>query len=662
MLTRLSLRLRVFLIFAGLAAAVLLALGGGLYLAARTLGPEALDALILAALIGGFGGVAALTLVWYLFDINVARPIETLAGGLLTGAMPGPEEGRYLADLAPAARRAAETQARARADLDAAMEAHAALQAREKALLESILSDLGAGAVMTDDDSRVMFYNNAAGEILPGLALDRKLSRFVRPGGLDAAMARIGAEGGTDVTLVGNDDLRLTGRMRRLQGDEGGFVLILRPVGRDPAAPRAALEKLRRHASTLVPMLGDMSGPVPAPLQEAIRAEGQGLAAALRELDTALTARPPRQRRVASDELARGLGLPLGAVARVTLAADGWQIGGLLAMLAAQLRACGREPLAAISAEGAEAMVSLEWQGPPLSMAMLDRWLDEAPDPDQPDMTGHNILAGHGSGIWPETREGVASLVLPLAVSAGATAARPGVTYDFALSGKGAGDRRPLDGMTCVVFDTETTGLTMSDRIVQIAGLRISNGRLTGESFETLVNPGRRIPPASTAIHKITDEMVAGAPDIGQALTGFSAFTEDAVLIAHNAPFDMGLLRAAEAETGISFRNRVMDTVLLSAMIWGQGAVHSLDAICERLEIELPPELRHTAMGDTQATAEAFLRMLPALATKGITRFEDVLRETRKYRRLLADANLPGAGDEAPHPSQDPALNPELRG
>ena len=179
--------------------------------------------------------------------------------------------------------------------------------------------------------------------------------------------------------------------------------------------------------------------------------------------------------------------------------------------------------------------------------------------------------------------------------------------------------------------------------LVQIAGLRIAGGRLTGEQFDTLVHPGRAIPPASTAIHHLTDAMVADAPDMTTALRGFHHFCEGAVLIAHNAPFDMGLLRAAEGEIGRHFPNRVMDTVLLSAMIWGQSATHSLDAICARLDIVIPENLRHTAMGDAEATAQAYLRMLPALEAKGITRFEQVLDQAQKYRRLLSDANLAAA-------------------
>src|SRR5690606_3407216 len=175
---------------------------------------------------------------------------------------------------------------------------------------------------------------------------------------------------------------------------------------------------------------------------------------------------------------------------------------------------------------------------------------------------------------------------------------------------------------------------------------RIARGRLTGERFDTLVNPGRPIPPASTAVPGITDAMVADAPDMVTALTAFRHFTEDAALLAHNAPCDLGFLRRAAPETGAQFDNQVLDTILLSAMLWGQSAPHSLDALTERLGIVIPPEERHTAMGDTRATAEAYLRLIAALEAKGLERFEDIMAEARRHRRLIDDANRP-AGDAA---------------
>lgn len=655
MMARLSLRLRVFLIFAALAGGLLTAIGAGILTARMMLldaGADAArltDPLALLALIAGFGTLGLTALVWYLFDTNVARPIETLAGNLLTGAPPSEAEGRYLADLAPAAR-AASDRARTQANLDQAIESHAEALAHEASILENILSDIGAGAILADAQGRVLFYNAAAAQLLPGLGLDRDLARFFQGGGLVAARARIAAgASATDVALLAAGGARLTGRMRVLNDEDGGTVLILRPARREPIPPRATLEKLRRHAAALTPLLDDLSCPLPPALSQIIRTEGHGLATALRELDLGLNPGAPRQRRVAAEELARGLGLPLGDVAPVTLAADGWQIGGLIAALGGRLTQTGRAPTADITVTGPEALLRLHWTGPALAMDDLDRWLQDAPDPDHAELTGADILATHGTGIWPESDGTTAQLVMPLILSATPREARPAVTYDFALAGHGAPDMRPLSALTCVVFDTETTGLSLSDRIVQIAGLRIAGGRLTGEQFDTLVNPGRPIPPASTTIHHITDAMVANAPDMTTALRGFRHFSEGAVLIAHNAPFDMGMLRVAEGETRLHFPNRVMDTVLLSAMIWGQSASHSLDAICARLGITIPAHLRHTAMGDADATAQAYLRMLPALAAKGITRFDHVLRQAQKYRRLLSDANLaaahgPGAG------------------
>src|SRR5690606_11431845 len=118
MLTRLSLRVRVLLVFAGLAAAILAALAAALWVAGASLSgrgvpmPAMLDALALAALVAGLGALGAIAWIWFLFDRNMARPIELLAGGLRTGQTPEIEEARYLADLGPAARDAAGARAR----------------------------------------------------------------------------------------------------------------------------------------------------------------------------------------------------------------------------------------------------------------------------------------------------------------------------------------------------------------------------------------------------------------------------------------------------------------------------------------------------------------------------------------------------------------------
>ncbi|RDD69056.1 3'-5' exonuclease [Paracoccus versutus] len=654
MLTQLSLRARVLLIFAGLAGAVLAILAAALWVAGASLTGRGvpvqamLDALALAALIAGFGALGMIVWIWFLFDRNVARPIELLAGGLRTGQTPEIEEARYLADLGPAARDAAEARARSAEALADAVAEHAADLQREKETLESILADIGAGAVMTDPAGRVMFYNASAAHLLPGIALDRPIERHLPGGALEAGAARLAAgAAATDLTCLTSAGQRLWGRMRRV---DGGTLLILNDRPPQHPAPRDLLETLRRHAATLVPMLGALEGPIPPALAQAIQSEGQGLANVLRALTEAMSGDAPRGG-AGLNELAAGLDLAPDQP-RLVLLADAAGVNGLLRHLDRRLREQGAAPRLAAEAEAgaeaSEARLLLLWTGAALPMDRLEAWLAEPPDPAQPELTGHEILAAHATGIWTEARDGQERLVLPLPIAPG----RPdsaGLTYDFALSRRGAASSRLAD-LTCVVFDTETTGLDpAADRIVQIAGLRIARGRLTGERFDTLVDPGRPIPPASTAVHGITDAMVAGAPDMTAALTAFHHFAEDTVLVAHNAPFDMGFLRRAVPETGAHFDNQVLDTVLLSAMLWGQSAPHSLDALTERLGIIIPPEARHTAMGDACATAEAYLRLIAALEAKGLERFEDILAEARRHRRLIDNANKP-AGETASDP------------
>lgn len=217
------------------------------------------------------------------------------------------------------------------------------------------------------------------------------------------------------------------------------------------------------------------------------------------------------------------------------------------------------------------------------------------------------------------------------------------LVYDFALldTEHAELDSRKLSNLSYVVFDTETTGLLPhKDEIVQIGALRVVRNRIVaGEQFGTLVDPGTPIPAASTKVHGISDAMVQGAPDIGKAARAFHRFASDAVIVAHNAPFDMAFLRRHAKRAGVSWDQPVLDTVLLSAVLFGASQSHTLDALCERLEVTIPPALRHTAMGDAQATAEVFCKMLPMLEARGLGTFGAVIEETRKHGRLLEDLN-----------------------
>ena len=225
-------------------------------------------------------------------------------------------------------------------------------------------------------------------------------------------------------------------------------------------------------------------------------------------------------------------------------------------------------------------------------------------------------------------------------------AARP-LVYDFDLleQRKGAAEMdildRPLRSLCYSVFDTETTGLLPhKDDVVQLGAVRVLNGRIIeGEQINQLVDPGRPIPPGSTKVHKVTDAMVRGQPDIRKVGKRFHDFSRDAVIVAHNAPFDMAFLHRQAKDTGVTWDHPILDTVLLSAVLFGASERHTLDALCERLNVTIPTELRHTALGDARATAEVLVKMLPMLEARGLITFGQVIEETRRHGRLLEDLN-----------------------
>lgn len=241
--------------------------------------------------------------------------------------------------------------------------------------------------------------------------------------------------------------------------------------------------------------------------------------------------------------------------------------------------------------------------------------------------TGHLRLFGDNAGY---------TLMLePLAPDA----ARP-LVYDFDLLDKEPAQElndRALRDLTFVVFDSETTGLDPeNDAVVQLAAVRVVNGKIvSGEVFDTLVNPGRPIPPASTKVHQIHDAMVAGAPGFEGVCQRFHQFTQGAVIVAHNAPFDMAFLRRQTVHTSLSFDNPVLDTVHLSAVVFGGSAVHTLDALCARLNVTIPAAMRHTALGDATATAQALIKLIPILEARGLRTYRDVRAEAQKHRRIL---------------------------
>lgn len=214
------------------------------------------------------------------------------------------------------------------------------------------------------------------------------------------------------------------------------------------------------------------------------------------------------------------------------------------------------------------------------------------------------------------------------------------VFYEFNLFNHRASDElggESLRRLTYVAFDTETTGLepAQGDEIIQLGAVRIVNCKIIpGEIIDQLIDPKRSIPEASVAIHGITQKMVANQPTIGQVLPHFHRFAEGAVLVAHNAAFDMRCLQLKEAQTGVKFDNSVLDTLLLSTIIHPHQESHSLEEIATRLS--LTNIGRHTALGDAIVTAEVLLKMIPLLEARGIMTLNDALQASKRspYARI----------------------------
>ncbi|HEX4744987.1 MAG TPA: 3'-5' exonuclease [Candidatus Limnocylindria bacterium] len=180
------------------------------------------------------------------------------------------------------------------------------------------------------------------------------------------------------------------------------------------------------------------------------------------------------------------------------------------------------------------------------------------------------------------------------------------------------GPHPPLDALLAdgfVAFDTETTGMdARSDRVVALAATRWGPHGETA-SLETLVDPGRPIPPGSTAVHGLDDTAVRGSPSLAEALPAFRAFVGDGIPVAHMAAFDLAFLRGPLAQAGLPALERVLDTAVLASRLLPPLPELSLDAVCARLDI--PVVGRHTALGDARLAAAILVRLRPELERRG---------------------------------------------
>lgn len=672
MFTTLSLRLRIFLFFAFLACATSALAIAGLVLGYVRLGEDhALSAFVISGVVAVLAIFALTTWIWVLFDENVAKPVERLAAEMRARAHADVEDEidheptKYLGDLGTAAAAVTTNLTETRNAMALAVGRETARLASEKTRLEALLAEVPDGVLFCTPSHAIALYNGHARDILgssEALGLNRPVRGLLRIAPVLQAYERLiarGAQGdeddGTDVLVTTRDGARtLEARMRlmRLEGQETegpGYVLTLRDVTQDMATH---LERTHLLEELLSGVKGALARLPAGDATEALAQLAEKTEAKKRETDTAWW---PMEQLVAEDlgaaleaRLARkgiALACDLGPV---TLRCDGFAITRTLERLALDWSGSGaRELTLTLASEGPEAaVVSLEAGADAPDGTALSKWLTTPLSPGMTGFTGQMVCLAHGMRVTAEPAgPGRAALrfQLPLARPKPERASRT-VLYDFDLLNADLPEdlaAAPLQDLSFVVFDTETTGLNPQvDEVCQIAAVRVVNGKLVDEErFDMLVNPGRKIPAASTAVHHITDAMVADAPNVTDALARFHTFAEGCVLVAHNAPFDMAFLRRREREIGQRFDQPILDTVLCSAILYGQSAEHTLDALCDRLSITIPEADRHTAIGDAIGTGAAFRKMIPMLEAADLHNLGALIKAFDRHSRLIEHLN-----------------------
>ena len=563
----------------------------------------------------------------------------------------------------------------------------------QKNQLATILMDLHEGVIVCTSDHRILLYNNRALELLRvcgDIGLDRSLFNFLAQQPILHALRRLTNRlaqgrydrppGGTTVPFVGSTTdgkHTLEGRMNlMLDGTKkpAGYVLSFEDHT-DELAALALRDRLLREATEgLRAPVGNLSAAAQILASGALSTDEQtGFKKVLLQESQQLGARletlAAQYRDVIShwpmsdiytsnlfqtiaDRLREQHGIAVAIVGLPQwMHGDSYSLVELLYRVIVRLSRFTGTTSFEFEAVAGEKRIYLDviWSGRVLPAAELTRWMDEKLDDVLGGLSLQEIIDRHKTDVWslPDS-PGQARLRLPLPPPVRPAVAQDIIIrparpefYDFDLLRRppdlGELGRRPLKSLTYVVFDTETTGLDPSggDEIVAIAGVRIVNGRiLTGELFERTVNPRRHIPQESICFHGITDEMVKDKPPIEVVMPQFRAFVGDAVLVAHNAAFDLKFLKMREAECAVNFDMVTLDTLLLSCFLHDYTPRHNLDVVAQRFGI--PVQGRHTALGDSLVTAGCFLKILDVLEAHGVVTLDEALAASEKIVRVKA--------------------------
>lgn len=533
--------------------------------------------------------------------------------------------------------------------------------------LEALLQVLKTPLLLCDKYQRLLLFNPAAEKLFaanPALGLGRHVSELLPAKSLQEALTNLPEDGSPRQLLIPHESGWYLGDLRKVLASQGQALLMLEDATASQQSelswslPLARLlPALRGHAANLATAgellsTSDANQELKQRLQTAMYEDGQALASLvtkLAELVEGLYLDKSLLSDTWSNDLFNALAPSLAAqgIKLTPLGIPLWfkaDTPSLLALLNKLIRQLHTDlALTSLEAEmqlgNAKVYLDLIWQGDCLSLKHLEDYKKLSLISGELGPSLGDLLRRHASDWWCLTHEHSNQVRLRLPLPSATRVYPPEPVkeprpefHDFSIANLPPPTEEvgnlALNQINLVVLDSETTGLelTKGDKIISLGACRLVNGKLLAqEVFDQKVNPERAIPPASTKIHGLTDADVANSPPMQVVMPKFKRFVGQSILVAHNAAFDLLALELAGQPLGISFTNPVLDTLWLSRFLDPNLEDHSLDGLAARLNINFPPNTRHTALGDARVTAEVLLALLPRLKARGINTLNEAL-------------------------------------
>ena len=182
-----------------------------------------------------------------------------------------------------------------------------------------------------------------------------------------------------------------------------------------------------------------------------------------------------------------------------------------------------------------------------------------------------------------------------------------------------------LDDLTYVVFDLETTGLkAYEEEIIEIGAVKVKNHEII-DKFDMFIKPSKEIPEYITSITGITNDMVKDSPDCLTVLSKFLSFIGDAILVAHNAAFDLSFIKASMLKYNMGTLNYdLIDTLGLSRYLRPYEKYHNLTILMQRYNINWDEDKHHRGDYDALGTSYVLYELINELKTKNINTLEEL--------------------------------------